>query len=262
MRVPQISERVKEAPAQALRGVFAGIGQLLLVTDKLRNKTPAGAGVPRTRAPEAAQPTTTEAPAGAEPATAPEPTAESSPVAGPPPAAAVTPDVVAAEVVVAEASVAEEPVAVAAVVAEPAGADAPDIVAAEAVAAEPVAAAAPVTAKRAPAKAARTTTRKSPAKPPARDFDKTGNVRLLAGQEDAEAAASDVPAGPAEPTPLPLPNYDELSIASLRARLRNLDIPQLKQVADYERSHAGRAEVIAMFERRVAKLEAEPEAGA
>ena len=40
MRVPQVSERIKEAPAQALRGVFAGIGQLLLYTDKLRNKAP------------------------------------------------------------------------------------------------------------------------------------------------------------------------------------------------------------------------------
>jgi hypothetical protein len=228
MRVPQISERVKEAPAQALRGVFAGIGQLLLVTDKLRNKTPAGAGVPRTRTPEASGPASASAAAtaaAAEPATAPGPTAESSPVADPPPAAAVTHDVVAAEAVVADAAVAEEPVTVAAVVAEP-------------------------------------TARKSAAKPAARDFDKTGNVRLLAGQEDAEAAASDVPAVPAETTPLPLPNYDELSIASLRARLRNLDIPQLKRVADYERSHAGRAEVIAMFERRVAKLEAEPQAGA
>jgi len=266
MRVPQISERVKEAPAQALRGVFAGIGQLLLVTDKLRNKTPAGAGVPRTRAPETAGPASAPA---APTATAEPATAESSPVTDPPP----TPDVVVAEVVVAEASVAEEPVAVAAVaavVAEPAAADAPDVVAAGAVAAEPVTAAepaaavAPAAAKRAPARAARTTARKPAAKPPARDFDKTGNVRLLAGQEDAEAAASDVPAVPAEttPLPLPLPNYDELSIASLRARLRNLDIPQLKQVADYERAHAGRAEVIAMFERRVAKLEAEPEAGA
>jgi hypothetical protein len=271
MRVPQISERVKEAPAQALRGVFAGIGQLLLVTDKLRNKTPAGAGVPRTRAPETAGPASAPA---APTATAEPATAESSPVTDPPPAAAPTPDVVVAEVVVAEASVAEEPVAVAAVVAEPAAADAPDV-AAGAVAAEPVTAAeptlaapvaavAPAAAKRAPARAARTTARKPAAKPPARDFDKTGNVRLLAGQEDAEAAALDVPAVPAEttPLPLPLPNYDELSIASLRARLRNLDIPQLKQVADYERAHAGRAEVIAMFERRVAKLEAEPEAGA
>ena len=37
MRVPQVSDRIKEAPAQALRGVFAGIGQVLLVADRLRN---------------------------------------------------------------------------------------------------------------------------------------------------------------------------------------------------------------------------------
>ena len=197
MRVPQVSERIKEAPAQALRGVFAGIGQLLLVSDKLRHKTPAGAGVPRTRAPEAADPGAAPAAEPAAADSAPAPAADSTP------AADVKPEAVKPGVVVVE---------------------------------QPAAA--------------------------ARDFDKTGNVRLLAGQEDAEAAASDVPAVSAEITPPPLPNYDELSIASLRARLRNLDVPQLKQVADYERSHAGRAEVIAMFERRVAKLEAEPEAGA
>jgi hypothetical protein len=55
----------------------------------------------------------------------------------------------------------------------------------------------------------------------------------------------------------PLPNYDELSIASLRARLRILDVTQVRELADYERAHAGRADVIAMFERRIVKLEAE-----
>ena len=64
MRVPQVSERIKEAPAQALRGVFAGIGQLLLITDKLRNKTPAATDVPRARTPEASEKTTVTSPAG------------------------------------------------------------------------------------------------------------------------------------------------------------------------------------------------------
>jgi hypothetical protein len=257
MRVPQVSERIKEAPAQALRGVFAGIGQLLLVTDKLRHKTPAGAGVPRTRTPE---------PAGTPAAAQGEPAADSSSAI----ATAAAP-----KEAVAETAVAETPVVVEVVVAEATEPAVVELVAAKPLVAEPAAATAlvaepvateplvaePVAAKPAPAKAARTTVRKPTKKPPARDFDKTGNVRLLAGEEDAEAAAAEIPAVPAETTP-PLPNYDELSIASLRARLRNLDIAQLKQVADYERSHAGRAEVIAMFERRVAKLEAEPEAGA
>ena len=55
----------------------------------------------------------------------------------------------------------------------------------------------------------------------------------------------------------PLPNYDELSVASLRARLRNLDVTQLRQLIEYESAHADRADVITMFERRMAKLEAE-----
>jgi hypothetical protein len=61
MRVPQVSERIKEAPAQALRGVFAGIGQLLLITDKLRHKTPAHEDGPRARTHETA-PAITDAP--------------------------------------------------------------------------------------------------------------------------------------------------------------------------------------------------------
>jgi hypothetical protein len=188
MRVPQVSERLKEVPAQALRGVFAGIGQLLLITDKLRNKAPAWHEVPRARMPEPAEPTA------------------------------------AAEVRAA-----------------------PDM---------------PAAAEPAPAGAAQQ-----------RDFDKTGNVRLLGEQpqppeaapaqavrEPPEAApaqaqppeAPEAAPGPASP---PLPNYDELTVASLRARLRNLSAEQVRQLASYEREHAGRAEVITMFERRIAKLE-------
>jgi len=75
----------------------------------------------------------------------------------------------------------------------------------------------------------------------------------------AAAAAAAVPAVPAaaEESAPPLPNYDELSLASLRARLRNLDVARVRQLADYERAHAARADVLAMFERRIAKLEAE-----
>jgi len=62
--------------------------------------------------------------------------------------------------------------------------------------------------------------------------------------------------GPGELAP-PLPGYDEMSVPSLRARLRNLDAAQVRQLAEYERAHAGRAEVVGMFERRIAKLQAE-----
>ena len=56
---------------------------------------------------------------------------------------------------------------------------------------------------------------------------------------------------------LPVPSYDELSLPSLRARLRSLDADQLRVLVQYERSHAGRADVVAMFERRLAKLAAQ-----
>jgi hypothetical protein len=175
MRMPQVSERIKEAPAQALRGVFAGIGQLLLITDRLRSKTPADQHGPAARSPRR-----------------PETAADTAPPA-------------------------EE-------VPEP------------------------------------------------RELDKTGNVRLIdgaaartpeagitAGAEPAEPAApAAAAAAPAAGEPAtPLPNYDELSIASLRARLRNLDVTQVRQLAEYEKAHAARADVIGMLDRRIAKLETE-----
>ena len=39
MRFPQVSEKVKEAPANALRSAFARVGQLLLVTDRMKSKS-------------------------------------------------------------------------------------------------------------------------------------------------------------------------------------------------------------------------------
>ncbi|MGH3190165.1 MAG: hypothetical protein ACRDOL_23435, partial [Streptosporangiaceae bacterium] len=70
----------------------------------------------------------------------------------------------------------------------------------------------------------------------------------------ASAAADAVGAGDSG---APLPNFDELSVPSLRARLRNLDIARVRQMLEYEQTHAARPEVITMFERRIAKLEAE-----
>lgn len=37
--------------------------------------------------------------------------------------------------------------------------------------------------------------------------------------------------------------------------MRSLDAAQLRALVDYESAHAGRAAVLAMFERRIAKLE-------
>jgi hypothetical protein len=61
----------------------------------------------------------------------------------------------------------------------------------------------------------------------------------------------------ASATSLPVPNYDTLTVPSLRARLRNLDPAQLHTLIDYEKAHDGRADVLTMFERRIAKLESD-----
>jgi hypothetical protein len=187
MRVPQVSERIKEAPAQALRGVFAGIGQVLLIADRLRNKTLPGQPVPQTRAPEPSQ--TRAEPAMPAAATPQAPPTRTAPTA-------------------------------------PAG-------------------------RVAPSGERLTKTR---------DLDKTGNVRLLRSEPagaGGTAAAADATVTAGEEAGAPLPNYDELSIASLRARLRNLDVAQVRQLAKYEKAHAARPDVVTMFERRIAKLEAE-----
>jgi hypothetical protein len=199
MRIPQqVSERVKEAPAQALRAVFSGIGQVLLVADRIKSRA-------------------------AEPEHAPSaPSAPSAP-------------------------------------------------------AEPVAQSGATTVK--------DETRW-------RSLDETGNVRLIPGEDTSKGKPTTAPPVPEAPKPaetvapepavvpesaveseqavtesavipeepatsLPLPNYDNLTVPSLRARLRNLDPAQLRTLVDYEKAHAGRADVLTMFERRIAKLESD-----
>ena len=281
MRVPQVSERIKEAPAHALRGVFAGIGQLLLITDKLRNKA-SHQDVPRARTPEASETVTDAAvtgpagngagPAAAEAAPAPAVPAPAEPVTG-------------SETVAAEAAPAQATAAKPATIRRTAAKPVTDKPVTAKPPAKPTtarpAAAKPTTPRRTAAKAAAAEAAESAGeaapKPPkrqsSRNFDKTGNVRVLGDEADMPApGAAPEPAGPAAAAPepvvaaepaaaaaaaAPLPNYDELSVASLRARLRNLDVAQVKQLAEYERAHAARADVLTMFERRIAKLEAE-----
>ena len=59
MRIPQPPEQIKEAPAQALRAVFAGIGQVLLMAERVTRRLAAPAAGPAV--PEAG----TAGPAGA-----------------------------------------------------------------------------------------------------------------------------------------------------------------------------------------------------
>jgi hypothetical protein len=231
MRIPQVADRInadriKEAPAHALRAVFAGIGQLLVVADKIR-KQGENRAAPPPAAPAAAAPESESAaapPAGAA-------AADGPPAAGPPPAAPPharrsldrTGNVrlLSAEDLADDPPAAETtPVAQAA----PAEPPPPDAIPAEPIPAEPI-----------------------PAEP------------IPAGSipgESIPGEAAPSTAAVADDTALPVPNYDSLSLPSLRARLRTLNAAQLRELIEYEQSHAARADVVAMFERRIAKLAA------
>jgi hypothetical protein len=255
MRIPpEVSERVKEAPAQALRAVFSGIGQVLLVADRIKSRA---TEPPRSPAPPrpAPRPQSPAAPAkdqtrwrsldetgnvrllseedkakdkardkGTDKGTD-KTEAKAKPPAAPPepePAAAGEP-----EAVVAETAVVVEPPAA---TAEPRAAAAPEPAAmAESAASEPAAVAEP------------------PAPP-----ESAASEAVAAPPATTPAAATRLAAAAGA---LPVPNYDALTVASLRARLRNLDAAQLRVMADYERANADREAVVTMFERRIAKLE-------
>jgi len=248
MRVPQVSERIKEAPAQALRGVFAGIGQLLLITDKLRNKAPFGQQVPHPRVPEPsgtaaasrtapAEPVPDRAPAErdvvAEPGTGQSASPPSTPRAPRAPKVPVAPQTPKAPVAAAEIRDFDKTGNVRLITGDEAHADdEPPAAEASAPAAEP-----------------------EPA-PVAAAEEASAPTAVEPEPEPEPVAAAEEPARRPSDSAPPLPNYDGLSIASLRARLRNLDVTQVRGMVEYEKGHAGRTDVLTMLERRIAKLEA------
>lgn len=54
---------------------------------------------------------------------------------------------------------------------------------------------------------------------------------------------------------LAVPTYDELTLPSIRARLRKLTIEQVRDLRAYEVAHQSRPEFIRMYDNRIAKLE-------
>ncbi|MDA8368442.1 MAG: hypothetical protein M0026_01050 [Nocardiopsaceae bacterium] len=56
---------------------------------------------------------------------------------------------------------------------------------------------------------------------------------------------------------LAVPNYDDLTLPSIRARLRKLTVEQVRDLRAYEVAHGERPEFIKMYDNRIAKLQAE-----
>jgi len=240
MRIPQqVSERVKEAPAQALRAVFSGIGQVLLVADRIRTRA---AELQRETPPDPGPRAESAARAQSAAHTAPAPRQESRwrsldetgnvrllPQQDVP---AARPEATQPAGIVPEATTqaAPEP---AETLPEPA-----------ALVAESAEAAPPPPADVAPEPPA------DVAPEPAASLPETSS-----GGGPSVADTAPEPPGSVVGAALPVPNYDELTVASLRARLRNLDSSQVRVLLDHEKANAGRPAVLTMFERRIAKLE-------
>ena len=216
MRIPNVPERMKEAPAHALRAVFAGIGQALLVSDKVRRRF-RGQDAPEAGTHSANAATTR--PDGAKPTDqgpATRPTATAAPAATPTPAKAR-----------AASAATTSP-------AKPPGV-------AKRAAAKPAGVAKPAAAKPAAA------TRVASAKPAAPAKARAAKPAAAKPTAEAEPVSRDAASQP-------FPNYDQLSVASLRARLRGLDLAQVRQALRYEKAHGSRSDVITMYERRIEKL--------
>jgi outer membrane biosynthesis protein TonB len=206
MPIPQVNDRIKEAPVVVLRAVFAGIGQLLLTADKVRARA-------------AEQVWTPDQPAGP---------------AGPGPAPS-WPATATKTAPATKATATTKP----------------------APAAKPTATTKPAPAAKPTTKPAATaTTKPAPAAKPATRAKTAPAAKAAPPAKPAPAAKGAPPAKPAPAAP-PLPGYDDLSLPSLRARLRTLDATGIKAMLDYEKAHARRDEVISMLERRLAKITTE-----
>jgi hypothetical protein len=228
MRIPQqVSERVKEAPAQALRAVFSGIGQVLLVADRIKSRAAEPDPAPSSPAEPAPQATATMVRDETKWRSLDKtgnvrliPGQDTSRAAAAPPA----PE--ASEVITEVAEVTE--------VAEATDVD-------EVTEVAEVTAVTEVAEVIEPGETAETASTVAP------------EPVAVAEQTAAEQPAAEETAA----TSLPVPNYDSLTVPSLRARLRNLDTAQLRTLLDYEKAHASRGDVLTMFERRIAKLESD-----
>jgi hypothetical protein len=264
MPLSQVSDRIKEVPGQVLRTVFGGIGKILMGADKVRSEVAdqlGGSGHPDGA--EQGAPAAPPRPADETPARAPARTVTSDTAAKPDTAARPAPETAkpegsrwrsldetgnvrmlddaeqAGEAGAAPAAAAAEP---GTALAEPESADL--------VARPPAELAEPAPAELVTPEPAQ------PAEPTPAAFAEPVPAEPIAPEPIAPEAAAPGAAEPERATPaLPVPGYDELSVASLRARLRFLDPAGIRTLLEYENAHQGRAAVITMFERRLSKLE-------
>jgi hypothetical protein len=76
----------------------------------------------------------------------------------------------------------------------------------------------------------------------------TEQVEKVAGQLSIEV--------PQDGSDLPIPDFDNVSIGSLRARLRSQSLQDLVVLREWEQAHANRLPVVTLLDNRIAKVSA------
>lgn len=77
---------------------------------------------------------------------------------------------------------------------------------------------------------------------------------VSASRESMDNAAAAAAAGGEA---LPVPNYDSVTLPSMRARLRKLSLEDVRALRAYEDANEARADFLKMYDNRIAKLESE-----
>jgi hypothetical protein len=105
-----------------------------------------------------------------------------------------------------------------------------------------------------PAKATPPAKAAAPAKArPPKAAIEAGAPGAVADKVEQIADKVDVDA-PTDRHDLPIPDFDNVSLGSLRARLRSLSVEQLVVLREWEQAHAHRLPVVTLLDNRIAKL--------
>src|SRR3954453_23654693 len=118
---------------------------------------------------------------------------------------------------------------------------------------KPATTAKPAAAAKTAAETAAKTAPKPAPKPDNRAAREVGAPGAVTEQVEKIAEKLDVEA-PETRDELPIPAFDNISIGSLRARLRPLTVEQLVTLREWEQAHAHRLNVITTLDNRIAKL--------
>jgi hypothetical protein len=89
--------------------------------------------------------------------------------------------------------------------------------------------------------------------------DRAGSAAPGDVQSAVESVTESVGGGTRVPSAeeLPLPDFDHMSLAQVRGRLRRLSAEELVLLRDYERGHANRLPIVTMLDNRIAKVASE-----